>query len=393
MRLLIPLGVALVSLALASCRPLDVRPLEGGSGAEKAGWSAGPMLDLRRPAGLDSVVAELPSHRVVYVGETHSSYAHHLLQLEVIRRIHALDPRLTIGMEMFQRPAQPALDDYIAGRIDEAQLLERSEWFDRWRFDYRLYRPILRFAREHAIPVIALNLPREITEAASKGELGALKDDQRRQIPTEIDRSDQAYEARLKEVFLQHPHADKRLFERFLDVQLLWDEGMADAVAQTLTRLPGHRIVVLAGGGHIQYRSGIPNRVERRSGAHGIAILPGDDLEPKPGIADLVFFPTPVELPPAGRLGVFLDEKAGAVLAQDLVPQGGAAQAGVVKGDRLTALDGQPLRSVAQLKALLMDKSPGDRVRLGLARADGPEQVVEVVLTPDRPPAHAGMGR
>ena len=55
-------------------------------------------------------------------------------------------PRLAIGLEMFQRPFQPHLDDYVAGRIGIDELLARTEYFDRWRYDARLYAPIFEFA-------------------------------------------------------------------------------------------------------------------------------------------------------------------------------------------------------------------------------------------------------
>ena len=43
-------------------------------------------------------------------------------------------------------------------------MLKQTEYFTRWRFDYRLYRPILRFARDQGLPLVALNVPRELTE-------------------------------------------------------------------------------------------------------------------------------------------------------------------------------------------------------------------------------------
>ena len=63
-------------------------------------------------------------------------------------------------MEMFQRPFQKVLDDYIGGKIDEAEFLKGTEYFKRWGFDYQLYRPILLFARSEKIPVVALKSSR-----------------------------------------------------------------------------------------------------------------------------------------------------------------------------------------------------------------------------------------
>ena len=49
--------------------------------------------------------------------------------------------------------------------------------------------------------------------------------------------------------------------------QLLWDETMAERVANFVTTQPDYQIVVLAGQAHITYGHGIPDRVQRRLGA------------------------------------------------------------------------------------------------------------------------------
>ena len=53
---------------------------------------------------LDAIVQEIRDKRVIYIGETHTSYADHLLQLEIIRRLQQEKKPLIIGMEMFQQP-------------------------------------------------------------------------------------------------------------------------------------------------------------------------------------------------------------------------------------------------------------------------------------------------
>ena len=113
-------------------------------------------LDLSATTNLEGIRPVLANNRVVLVGEIHDRYDNHLMQLELIRRLHAVHPRLAIGMEMFQQPFQDILDDYIAGRVDEKQLLRDTEYYRRWRYDFRLYAPILEYARENQLPVVAL---------------------------------------------------------------------------------------------------------------------------------------------------------------------------------------------------------------------------------------------
>ena len=117
-------------------------------------------IDLDATLSLDRFITQLATKRVVFVGETHYRYDHHLKQLEIIRRLHQVDSNLVIGVEYFQQSFQPQLDDYITGRTTEKEFLRATEYYQGWGWDYRLYAPIFRFAREQRIPVRALNVPR-----------------------------------------------------------------------------------------------------------------------------------------------------------------------------------------------------------------------------------------
>jgi uncharacterized iron-regulated protein len=55
-------------------------------------------------------------------------------------------------------------------------------------------------------------------------------------------------------------------FERFFAAQVLWDETIAETIAQTYQQQPDRPIVVLAGQMHIIYDWGVPSRVQRRLG-------------------------------------------------------------------------------------------------------------------------------
>src|ERR1051325_2517548 len=149
----------------------------------------------------ESVVTAVSADRVVFIGESHDRYDQHLSELEIIRRLYERNPgRWAIGVEFIQRPFQADLDAYIAGTIDEREFLRRTEYFDRWGFDFRLYRPIFRFAREHSIPMVALNADRELPENVGKVGLEGLSEQLREQLPSEIDKSDSVYRKHLQKL-------------------------------------------------------------------------------------------------------------------------------------------------------------------------------------------------
>ena len=326
------------------------------------------VLDLNHLQDFDAIVPKLAAKRVVFVGETHDQYSHHLNQLEIIRRLHKIHPDLVIGMEFFQQPFQQYVDDYIAGKSNEKEFLKGTEYYARWGFDYRLYRPILDYAREQRIPVIALNVPKEITSKVGKAGIVGLTAAERAKIPQEIDRSDASHRELIKKVFEQHPNQEERNFERFLEVQLVWDEGMAERAAQYLEAHPDRHMVILAGSGHVVYGSGIPQRLARRLDEDMAIIINGADAGIKPGIADFILFPEHVELPPMGRLGIYMKDTPHGVTVGDFTNDSAARERGIEKGDWLVSVDGEAIESSADVKLALMGKSPGESVQVQVRR-------------------------
>ncbi len=329
---------------------------------------ATPALDLNALSDLDTIVDGLGEQRVVFVGEQHDRYEHHLTQLEIIRRLHQRHAQLAIGMEAFQQPFQSHLDAYVAGELSEQELLRDSEYYARWRFDFRLYAPILRYAREHRLPVVALNLPEEITRQVGRGGIESLSEQDRAQIPADIDRSDTEYEQRLSEVFDNHPRHNGQSFDHFLEVQLLWDEGMAQRAAEYLQAHPEQRMVVLAGSGHLAYGGGIPQRLLRRLPVNSAIVLNGWQGSIEAGLADFLLFPEPRALPPAGKLGAVLDDQDDGLRVSACQPDSPCAAAGLKSGDRLLSIDDRPIAGMADLRLAMWDKTPGDRVRLEISR-------------------------
>lgn len=326
------------------------------------------VVEMRSIKGFSAIVDGVADKRIVYVGEYHDLFSHHNIQVEVIKALYNRDRSLAVGMEMFQRPSQKALDDYISGAIGEREFLERSEYFKRWDMDYNLYKPILDFCRLNRIPVVALNLQREITEKVSKSGMDSLTAEERKELPREADFSDEDYRDRLQETFAQHrsQNGGERSFDFFLQAQVLWDETMAESVADYLRKNPGQRMVVVAGSGHIARGSGIPKRVFRRNGASYSIVLNDGNLGP--GMADYLIFPQPLDGLTAPRLKVSLKEEGERLIVTDFAKDSPAKTAGLRKGDALIAVDGKPVGAVMDLKLALHYKNKGDVILVTVER-------------------------
>ncbi len=324
-------------------------------------------VDLSMLDNLSNVIDKVASKRIVYVGESHTNFAHHEVQLQVLKGLHRRHSKIAIGMEMFQRPSQKALDDYIAGVIDERTFLKHSEYFKRWDMDYNLYKPILDYAQSHHIPVVALNLPRDIIDKVGKSGIDSLTPDEKRAIPQDLDFGDEAYKTRLKEVFAAHSTSPSKTFDHFYQAQILWDETMAESVDLFLSKNSDYRMVVFAGSGHLQYGQGIPKRVHRRNRLDYAIVL--SDAELEKGIADFIVFPGQARAPVAPKLMVYLKTEDGKLQISGFVQDSVSEKAGLKVEDLLLALDGHPVESIEDAKIALFFKRPGDTITVKIRRA------------------------
>jgi len=324
--------------------------------------------DLGDPRQVDELTGKLTEKRALFIGEIHDRQEHHQNQLRLIQNLYERYPYIAIGVEYFQQPFQSHIDDYIAGYIDEREMLVRTEYFKRWNIDYRMLQPILRFAREKHIPVLALNISDEIHHKVFHGGIKSLTPEDRELIPDDIEPVGRDYKERLKVIFNTHPEGNT--FDMFVEGQQLWDETMADTAAKYLKQHPQTMLVVLAGLGHMMYGDGIPKALDRRLGGNYSAVaINGKQLGEYPGIADFILASSGgTALPDPGKLGISVDDSGKQVVITQLGSKGAAGDSGINVGDRLLALDGIKVSNFPEIKAVMFDKRPGDVVRVTLHR-------------------------
>ena len=326
-------------------------------------------ITVAKTQSFDDIVGELLKSRVIYVGEGHTKYEDHLLQLRIIRALHQHDPKFAIGMEMFNRSAQPALDEYITGTIDEAEMLRKTEYFKRWGYDYRNYRGIISFARLHQIPLVALNQEKEVVSKVFKdSSTSTLSEEENELLPKDRDLDMPGYQERIHRVFTMHAAPSPDQFKGFIQAQALWDETMAVSVADYLAAHPEDRMVVIAGVGHVAKAEAIPPRVARRINVEQAVVANINSTEADPKQIDYAFLLDPEQLPPGPIMGVMLTEKDERVLIEKLSPHGKAKDVGIKENDVIIALDGQPIKTVGDLKIIMLEKKKGDKVLATIKR-------------------------
>ncbi|MBB5348477.1 ChaN family lipoprotein [Desulfoprunum benzoelyticum] len=332
------------------------------------------------------IIARLAANRVVFVGETHTSMADHHLQLRIIEALHRLQPDLAIGLEMFPTSSQPALDAYSSGdkSMDERSFLKASRYFQVWNQDYRLYRDIITFARSRGIPLVGLNLDKEVTSTVFKtGSTAALPEAAGNSLPVDRDLSLPGYAERLAVIHDMHQtagHGDGSL-SGFIQAQALWDEAMAEHIAEYLTRHPGRRMVVLAGTQHTRKDTGIPPRLARRLQLDQatVAALPANTADLATTV-DFVFATEPVVLPDQAMIGVVLQSQTldgrPALKVGGFTATSKADEAGLRKDDIVRAIDGLAIAEMDDVRIALLDTGIGGRIAVDVERP-GPGGTME----------------
>ncbi|RMG04383.1 MAG: PDZ domain-containing protein [Nitrospirae bacterium] len=342
------------------------------------------VVETDRALSLDDLIEKISDRDVIYIGEAHTEYSHHLMQYEIIRGLHERGEKIMIGMEMFQRPYQEHLDRFIKGEIDEKEMLRKTEYFKRWSFDYNLYRDILNYARRERIPIIALNARKEIIEKVSEQGITALGKEEFAELPEEMDMTNSIYIDHLRNIYERHNLGGKKRFENFFQAQLIWDETMAETVTKTLKEHPRYKMVVLAGNGHIQYSWGIPDRVKRRMDVTAAVIVNAGGEDISRDLADYVLFPEHVEPKESPKIMVFLEETPDGLRIKRVIKGGPADKAGLEEADIILEIDGEKVKDISDLKIALFDKRPGDHLVVKVRRRQfiiGSEvKVLEVVL-------------
>src|SRR5262249_7418994 len=193
------------------------------------------------PATLDEVLAASRAVTVTFLGEPHDDPVAHYLEEQVLRR--TWDSRLALSLEMFERDVQYVVDEYLAGLISEANLIASARPWKNYATDYR---PLVEFAKEKGMVVIAANTPRRYVDRVSR--LGAASLDQigpegRRFLPPlPYAMASGDYKSRFVVAMQEHrspgeSHSPESA-ARSLEAQSLWDASMAYSIEEFLTAHP-----------------------------------------------------------------------------------------------------------------------------------------------------------
>jgi uncharacterized iron-regulated protein len=227
-------------------------------------------LNQKKELLMSQAVADLKENRIVLVGEHHGNRQSHMAQLAVIRALKEAGLRVAVGLEMFRNESQPALDQWISREID-AERFEKI-YYDNWNFPWQAYRKIFEYARNQQIPMIGLNVPREITRQVSRNGFKSLSPQQKGKLSEVSCIVDQEYMNYIRKAFGSHAHGQLN-FIYFCEAQMVWDTAMAVYTLDYLKKNPDSIVVILSGAGHAQ-KGAVPRQIRLRSDLPYAVILP-----------------------------------------------------------------------------------------------------------------------
>lgn len=248
-----------------------------------------------RAATADQIARDADGKRFVFLGEQHATAPCQQLEADVIQALVRRGRNVVIGLEMYQRPKQGIIDQWVDGRIDEATFLERSDWKGQWGFPFEFYRPVFDVASANHLAVLGLNVPRDWVRAVGKGGFAALPAEAKDQLPANMSLDNRDHRTVFDALMGGHPGMPDGAMANVYAAQVLWDEGMADTIARDIqsAHRPANTVyVVIAGSGHIMYGQGIDYRLARRGLGSGVIVVMAESSQPitvANGLADYVY--------------------------------------------------------------------------------------------------------
>jgi hypothetical protein len=311
---------------------------------------------------------------------------------------------------MFSRQAQPQLDRWIGGEFGIEAFLDAVNWQQTWGYDAEFYLPLFHFARQHRVPMVALNVDRQLVARVARDGWNGVPVEAREGIATPSPASE-AYRRSLAAVYRmkQQPHkedggeshgpaaapeADLEAilsdpsFQRFVEAQLTWDRAMAEAIAAAAERPANPLVVGILGRGHAEHRWGVPAQLRDLGLERVMVLLPvtaNEACDELPeGLADAAFVVGSMEesVPTRPRLGVMIEPSENGVRIVRVLPDSVAAAAEIEADDVIVSAAGRAIRNPQDLVSIVARQAPGTWLPLVVLRKG--ESLERIARFPNR---------
>jgi aminopeptidase N len=406
MRLVIRLALAALLVSAGALAAEDLLRLPIGDPARRD-RTAPLVLDAitETASGTALTPADLPARlsatRILFVGEAHVAVESHAVELAVIRQLVKAGRKVSVGLEMYPVSAQASLDDWTAGKLSEADFLEKSGWFRSWSYNWNYYRDIFVFARDNGVRLCGANVPPELVSNVGRKGIDSLEPADRALLPERVDWDNADFKRLFKASFDEdefHGGMSDDMLNRMVQAQATWDAafGWGAVRAAKASDDPKAIVVMLVGEGHVYYGLGAERQARLWFNGKTATLVPVAISDHEKGkcsieavqasLADFVWGvpeedATRYPLPGFATRFVQTD---GQISIIQVDKKSAAAKAGVKVGDRLLEIDGRAVSGREGIHRAFAEKRWGDTAKLTVRR--GSENVtLDVLLRRERP--------
>lgn len=98
---------------------------------------------------------QMDKSQIVYIGDFHAQAQSTRAVLRVARKLGAQN--VCLGLECFFVEHQKVINTYLQGHISEREFLKKIEWKKTWGFPWEFTRPLMKWASQNKVSIIALN--------------------------------------------------------------------------------------------------------------------------------------------------------------------------------------------------------------------------------------------
>jgi uncharacterized iron-regulated protein len=235
-----------------------------------------------RVVSVGELADALASYDVVIFGEIHRHPGVHLQELQLLRALHERHPQWILSFEQFERDVQGVVNDYLAGRVGERTLIDKGHAWDNYLTSYR---PLLLYAREHQLPVVAAEAP--VWAIVCIGQYGPDILDQftpgeRSWVARDLHVTSDAYRDKYMKFQSGSPThggggattTEAQLkSERSFIAQVARDDTMAESIFLARQEYPGRKVLHLTGNFHAEGFLGTVTRLQLRDPKLKIAVI------------------------------------------------------------------------------------------------------------------------
>jgi len=223
-----------------------------------------------RPSSMTAFAARCEAADDVLFGELHDHPIAAALQLELLDAMLGQPRPLALALEFFETDHQPAIDDYLADRIDEPTFrtaTQRGEGYE------ASHRPLVERCRAAHMPVLAANAPRRLVKAYRLQDApydewrASLPEEERVLLPEWTRPPDDEHKRRFME--LMGPERGPSFWRSMA----LWNDAMAETMADYRAGHPEHRVLLVVGAFHVAGRLGVVTQLAARRPADRALVL------------------------------------------------------------------------------------------------------------------------